>query len=79
MKKSARTQLFLVTHSTNLLDNTILRPDQEYAVEFVAGRGGQVRRFSSEQPRLAQNVEKMYLSGVFGGIPDYKHEGADED
>jgi len=30
-----------------------------------------VKRFSSEQPRSAQNIEKMYTSGVFGGLPNY--------
>ena len=25
-----------------------------------------------EQPRVAQNLEKMYLSGVFEGLPNYK-------
>ncbi|MFI3243100.1 MAG: ATP-binding protein [Akkermansia sp.] len=72
MEKSKQSQIFIVTHSTNLLSNAILRPDQEYAVEFRK-TGSSVKRFSSEQPRLAQNVEKMYVSGVFGGLPHY-HE-----
>ncbi len=72
MEKSKQSQIFIVTHSTNLLSNAILRPDQEYAVQFDK-TGSTVKRFSSEQPRLAQNVEKMYVSGVFGGLPHY-HE-----
>ncbi len=79
MGHSSYSQIFLVTHSTNLLDNSILRPDQEYAVEFFEGKGSAVFRFSSEQPRLAQNVEKMYLNGVFGGLPNYRHSTDDED
>ncbi len=78
MKHSSQSQLFLVTHSTNLLDNTILRPDQEYAVQFTP-TGSVVTRFSSEKPRLAQNVEKMYLSGVFGGLPKFNDPQPDED
>jgi len=71
MEKSNNSQLIFVSHSTNLLSNSLLRPDQEYAVEFNGANGSTVKRFSSEQPRMAQNVEKMYLSGVFGGLPNY--------
>ena len=71
MEKSNHSQLLFVSHSTNLLSNSILRPDQEYSVEFRNEEGSSVKRFSSEQPRSAQNIEKMYLSGVFGGLPDY--------
>lgn len=72
MEKANEAQMLFVSHSTNLLSNSILRPDQEYSVEFRRGEGSFVKRFSSEQPRSAQNVEKMYVSGVFGGLPEYK-------
>lgn len=72
MEKSGHAQMLFVSHSTNLLSNSILRPDQEYSVEFQNENGSSVKRFSSEQPRSAQNVEKMYVSGVFGGLPEYK-------
>ncbi len=78
MEKSEYAQLLFVSHSTNLLSNTILRPDQEYAVEFRNEEGSTLNRFSNEQPRSAQNIEKMYVSGVFGGIPEYE-EVEDED
>lgn len=71
MEKSDRAQMLFVSHSTNLLSNSILRPDQEYSVEFQNENGSSVKRFSSEQPRSAQNIEKMYVSGVFGGLPEY--------
>lgn len=71
MKNSKNAQLFLVSHSTNLLSNTLLRPDQIYAVDFNGISGSEIKRFSTEQPRVAQNLEKMYTSGVFGGIPEY--------
>ena len=64
MEKSDRAQILFVSHSTNLLSNSILRPDQEYSVEFQNENGSSVNRFSSEQPRSAQNIEKMYVSGV---------------
>ena len=72
MEKANHAQMLFVFHSTNLLSNSILRPDQEYSVEFQDQNGSTVRRFSSEQPRSAQNIEKMYVSGVFGGLPEYK-------
>lgn len=34
--------------------------------------GSSVSRFSKEQPRLAQNIEKMYVNGVFGGLPRFE-------
>lgn len=71
MEKANHAQMLFVSHSTNLLSNSILRPDQEYSVEFQDQNGSTVRRFSSEQPRSAQNIEKMYVSGVFGGLPEY--------
>lgn len=64
-------QLFFVSHSTNLLNNTILRPDQIYSVTFDGKNGSVVKRFSSEMPRESQNVEKMYLNGIFNGMPRY--------
>ena len=72
MEKAEYAQMLFVSHSTNLLSNSVLRPDQEYSVEFQNEKGSFVRRFSSEQPRSAQNIEKMYVSGVFGGLPEYK-------
>ena len=72
MGKADHAQMLFVSHSTNLLSNSILRPDQEYSVEFQNEIGSSVKRFSSEQPRSAQNIEKMYVSGVFGRLPEYK-------
>ncbi len=72
MEKAREAQMLFVSHSTNLLSNSILRPDQEYSVEFRGEDGSSVKRFSSEQPRSAQNIEKMYVSGVFGGLPEYR-------
>lgn len=72
MEKADKAQMLFVSHSTNLLSNSILRPDQEYSVEFRQENGSTVKRFSTEQPRSAQNIEKMYVSGVFGGLPEYK-------
>jgi len=72
MRTANKSQMIFVSHSTNLLSTSLLRPDQIYSVEFDGQNGSRVKRFSDEQPRVAQNLEKMYLSGVFGGLPNYK-------
>lgn len=72
MKYAKNSQMFLVSHSTNLMNNSILRPDQIYTVDFIEKEGSKIYRVSDEKPREAQNLEKMYLNGVFNGLPDYK-------
>lgn len=73
MNKSDKAQLVFVSHSTNLLTNSLLRPDQIYSVDF-GKEGSCIKRFSSEKPREAQNLEKMYLGGVFNGVPSYEYK-----
>ena len=68
---SNKNQLIFSSHSTNLLDTKLLRPDQIFAVELYDEKGSIIHRFSDENPREAQNIEKMYLSGKFGGLPKY--------
>lgn len=71
IENSTGAQLFFTTHSTNILSNKLLRPDQMYAVDFDVQKGSFIKRFSDEQPRMSQNTEKMFESGVFGGKPQY--------
>lgn len=71
MKHTKNSQVIFASHSTNLLNSRILRPDQIYTVDF-ASTGSFIARFSDENPREAQNLEKMYLSGKFGAIPQYR-------
>ena len=68
---SDKSQLIFTSHSTNILNNTIIRPDQVYSVSFKGKKGSIIKRFSDEMPREAQNTEKMYLNGVFNGMPRY--------
>lgn len=68
---SKNSQLFFTSHSTNILNNTLLRPDQIYSVYFDGANGTKIKRFSEEMPRENQNTEKMYLNGVFDGMPRY--------
>ena len=64
-------QIIFTSHSTNLLDTSILRPDQIYSFKFDSKKGTLIKRFSEENPRESQNIEKMYLNGVFDGMPKY--------
>ncbi len=68
---SKNSQLFFTSHSTNILNNSLIRPDQIYSVYFDSKKGTSLKRFSDEMPRESQNTEKMYLNGVFGGVPRY--------
>lgn len=78
MKFSGHSQLLFVSHSTNLLSNRLLRPDQMYSVDFDEGSGSTLKRFSSEKIREAQNPGKMYLGGVFNGLPNYREDYEDQ-
>ena len=71
-KKSHGSQLFFTSHSTNLLNATIHRMDQLYLVHFDPEVCAMVKRFSETENYDAQNLEKMYLNGVFGDA--VKHE-----
>lgn len=71
MKHAGKAQIFLTSYSTNLLSSHLLRPDQIYIVEFTDENGSHKKRISDFKPREAQNIEKMYLNGVFGGLPEY--------
>ena len=71
---SKNSQLFFTSHSTNLIDTSILRPDQIYSFRFDSKEGTVIKRFSDENPRESQNIEKMYLNGVFDGMPEYNKE-----
>ncbi len=68
---SKNSQIFFTSHSTNILKNTLIRPDQIYSVYFDSKNGSVLKRFSDEMPRESQNTEKMYLNGVFNGMPRY--------
>ena len=71
---SKNSQLFFASHSTNILDNMFLRPDQIYSFRFDSKKGTLIERFSNENPRESQNIEKMYLDGVFNGKPNYRKD-----
>jgi len=74
MEKSVQSQLFITSHDTNLISNSVFRPDQINLVTFEGPNGSKVKRLSQYKPREAQNMEKMYLGGMFEGLPLYDEE-----
>lgn len=72
MENSKKSQLFITSHATNLISNSVFRPDQIDLVFFNDSNGSKVTRLSKFKPREAQNLEKMYLGGMFEGLPLYE-------
>ena len=61
-----------------MISNSVLRPDQINLVSFEKTDtdknlwSSTVTRLTKFKPREAQNLEKMYLGGMFEGLPDYE-------
>lgn len=72
MKNAKDSQLFITSHHTNLISNSVFRPDQINLITFEGAQGSKVSRLSRYKPREAQNLEKMYLGGMFEGLPRYE-------
>lgn len=71
MKEAENSQMFITSHDTNLISNSVFRPDQINLITFENYNGSKVERISKYKPREAQNLEKMYLGGMFEGLPLY--------
>lgn len=66
---------YLDSNGINDINNFFEEYNFDRSMEYSANsKGSKVNRFSNEKPREAQNIEKMYNSGVFGGKPVYTHE-----
>lgn len=72
MESAKNSQIFITSHHTNLISNSVFRPDQLDLVSFKDNSGSEVERLSKYKPREAQNLEKMYLGGMFEGLPIYE-------
>ena len=72
MRKASDSQIVITSHHTNLISNSIFRPDQIWLATFQGVMGSEVVRLSQFKPREAQNLEKMYLGGMFEGLPSYE-------
>ena len=72
MENAKNSQIFITSHHTNLISNSVFRPDQINQITFLNTSGSNVKRLSQFKPREAQNLEKMYLGGMFEGLPIYE-------
>ena len=72
MENAKNSQIFITSHHTNLVSNSVFRPDQINMITFLNTSGSNVKRLSQFKPREAQNLEKMYLGGMFEGLPIYE-------
>lgn len=72
MERASNSQLFITSQNTNLISNSVYRPDQLNLITFEGKKGSKVERLSQYKPREAQNLEKMYLGGMFEGLPVYE-------
>ena len=72
MENVKNSQIFITSHHTNLILNSVFRPFQINLITFLNTSGSNVKRLSQFKPREAQNLEKMYLGGMFEGLPIYE-------
>ena len=72
MENAKNSQIFITSHHTNLISNSVFRPDQINLITFLNTAGSNAKRLSQFKPREAQNLEKMYLGGMFEGLPIYE-------
>lgn len=72
MESASDSQIFITSHHTNLISNSVFRPDEVDVISFQDKAGSKVKRLSQFRPREAQNLEKMYLGGMFEGLPIYE-------
>lgn len=72
MENAKDSQIYITSHHTNLISNSVFRPDQIDLITFHNASGSKVTRISQFKPREAQNLEKMYLGGMFEGLPTYE-------
>ena len=72
MENAKNSQIFITSHHTNLVSNSVFRPDQINLITFLNTAGSNAKRLSQFKPREAQNLEKMYLGGMFECLPIYE-------
>ena len=63
-------QLLFTTHDTTLLSQKLLRRDQVWFVEKNGQREARLYPLSDFSPRENEAIERGYLNGRYGGIPN---------
>ena len=66
----SQAQLLFTTHDTTLLSQKLLRRDQVWFVEKNDAREARLYPLSDFSPRENEAVERGYLNGRYGGIPN---------
>ena len=56
-------QTIITTHNTNLLSNSIMRPDSYFVL--TSSRISSIARATERELREGHNLEKLYISGEF--------------
>jgi len=69
-----RAQLILITHDTNLLDLDLLRRDQVYFADRDDAGVSELYSLADFSARLGTNIEKSYLVGRYGAVPEIRGE-----
>lgn len=62
-------QLIFTTHCSDLLENALLRTSEVAIVNKTKKNGSTIERLSDSNVRNITNFRKVYLQGMFGGIP----------
>ncbi len=63
-------QLIFVTHDVTQLDSDLLRRDQVWLVEKDSQQSTTLHPLSDYNPRKQESLQKGYLHGRYGGLPD---------
>lgn len=69
LDKEVKGQLIFTTHESNLLNQSILRPDEIWLTEKNQDGATEIYPLSDFKIHNTINIENGYLSGRYGGIP----------
>lgn len=69
LNEDVKGQLIFTTHETNLLDQSILRPDEIWLTEKNQEGATEIYPLSDFKIHNTIKIEKGYLEGRYGGIP----------
>lgn len=67
---NSQAQLLFTTHDTTLLSQKLLRRDQVWFIEKNEARAARLYPLSDFSPRENEAIERGYLNGRYGGIPN---------
>ena len=71
------TQLIFTTHESTLMDQDLLRRDEIWLMEKNEQGVSSLERLDAKfSLRFDKELEKDYLKGAFGGVPQFKEENA---